>query len=186
MKLTNLSSPSDPEARIMRWVERIVVGERLCPFAHPSIARGGFEIKISEASDLQSAYQSLLDYLADFIKPRADHLDSGLIVFPRTLEDFDEYLDCLAAGEDALEALELDGVIQLASFHPQYLFEGSPPDDHAHWTNRSPFPAFHLLRESSVSDAIDLVRDPEKIPERNIAHMRQLSSDELQALFSDL
>ena len=77
-------------------------------------------------------------------------------------------------------------MIQLASFHPQYLFEGSPPEDHAHWTNRAPLPAFHLLRESAVSDAVDLVRDPDKIPERNIAHLRQLSADELSALFADL
>ena len=186
MRLTDSHSLSDPESRMMRWVERVVVGERLCPFAQPSIARGGFEVKVSEATDLESAYHALLAYLADFVQPASAHLDSGLLVFSDALSDFDEYLDCLAAGEEALEHLELSGVIQLASFHPQYLFEGSPPEDHAHWTNRAPLPAFHLLRESAVSDAVDLVRDPDKIPERNIAHLRQLSADELRALFADL
>ena len=184
--LSESQSSSDASERARRWVERIVVGENLCPFARPSIVRGGFEIQVSEATTLDAAYRDALLHIDGFCQPSSQHLDSSLLVFSAALDDFEEYLDCLAACEYALEELELEGVIQLASFHPDYLFGDADPDDPAHWTNRAPLPAIHLLRESRVSDALASVAHPEKIPERNIEHLRKLSPEELELLFQGL
>jgi len=171
---------------IQRWVDRIVIGENLCPFARPSIDRGQFEIKVSEATNIEEAYRDALTHIEYFCEPSNVHLDSLLLVFSTTLHEFEVYLDCLSACEYALETLELEGIIQLASFHPDYLFDGTDVTDHAHWTNRAPFPAIHLLRESSVSEALNSVTHPDKIPQRNIEHLRKLSPTELKHLFDDL
>lgn len=176
----------DPTQLINSWIERIVIGVNLCPFAAPSIARGGLEVRVSEARDLESAYRDLLSCVNDLLEPNAHHLESALIVFPSALSEFDELLDCLAVCEDALAQLELEGVFQLASFHPHYRFEGEPEDDPAHWSNRAPYPALHILRESSVSEALSAVSHPEKIPQRNIDYLRSRSPEELSALFSGL
>ena len=176
----------DPIQRMQRWVERVVIGENLCPFARPSLRRGGFDMQVSDATTLDEAYRDTLTYLTSFLEPQADRLDSGLLVFSRALDDFEEYLDCLSACEEALITLELEGVIQLASFHPRYLFADTDPDDPAHWTNRSPLPGIHMLRESRVSAALDSVPHPELIPERNIAHLRTITPEALKRLFIDL
>ena len=178
--------PLDPHQRMYLWIERIVIGENLCPFAKPSIKAGRFDLRISEAPTLEKAYIDALNYLEWFLQAESESLDSALLVFPHTLTDFEDYLDCLDALEGAIEELSLEGIIQLASFHPKYVFDGEPADDQAHWTNRAPLPAIHLLREERVSEVLDQVSHPEKIPRRNIGHLRSLSLDQLKALFSDL
>ena len=183
---TQRGASLDPVQRMQRWVERVVIGENLCPFARPSLRRGAFDIQVSDATTLDEAYRDTLTYLSRVLEPQSEQLDSGLLVFPRSLDDFEEYLDCLNACEEALITLKLEGVIQLASFHPRYLFADADPDDPAHWTNRSPLPAIHLLRESRVSTALDSVPHPELIPERNIEHLRSLTPEALKRLFIDL
>ena len=175
-----------PHEQMITWLHRIVIGENLCPFAKPSVDAGQFDLRVSEASDLDRAYLETLSYLDWFLQEEADIFDSAMIIFPQALQEFEVYLDCLAALEAAIEELNLEGIIQLASFHPDYLFEGEAIDDQAHWTNRSPIPAIHLLREERVSQFLDLVPHPEKIPQRNIDHFRSLSSAQLDALFLDL
>ena len=112
----------DPTQLITSWIERVVVGVNLCPFAAPSIARGGFEVRVSDALNFDSAYQDTLLYISDLLEPETRHLESALIVFSSALSEFDEFLDCLIACEDALNQLNLEGIFQLASFHPRYRF----------------------------------------------------------------
>ena len=104
-----------------------------------------------------------------------------LLVFANALQSFDDYLDLLADAQDLLHESGLEGVIQLASFHPDYRFEGEPVDDAANWTNRSPFPMLHLLREASVELAIAEFGDTDAIPERNTARLRSLGAEKARA-----
>ena len=170
---------------IQSWIDRVVIGEHLCPFAQPSIDRNALDIQVSEASNLDDAYRDALHYLSTMLDPPSSFIESGLLVFSGALKDFEEYLDCLEACEEAIGQLNLNGVLQLASFHPDYRFDGSDSDDQANWTNRSPLPAIHFLREEVVSEALSSVSHPEKIPERNIEHLRRLPPEYLRSLFPE-
>lgn len=171
---------------MLTWLHRVVIGERLCPFAKPSLEREGFELYVSAAETFEEAYRDFLTYLTRFLQPSSAHIESGLLVLSRALSDFEEYLDCLAVAEEALEELELSGVVQIASFHPDYRFADTPPDDPAHWTNRAPLPAFHLLREDAMSEALESIVDPDLIPQRNIERLRGMTPEALRALFEGL
>ena len=180
------SKSRDPKRRALEWINRVVIGENLCPFAKPSVDEGRLDLRVSESRSLDDSFRDLLSYLEWFLTADAEHFDSGLLIFSKTLHDFEEFLDCLSAAEEAIVSLNLEGVIQLASFHPEYVFDDSPLNDQAHWTNRSPLPALHLLREARVSEVLERVPHPEKIPQRNIEHLRSLTTTQLETLFADL
>ena len=141
-----------------RWLERGVIGLSLCPFAKAVHVRGQIRWTVSGASDRRE----LLDELKHEL---------------RVLADFVDYLDFLDEAERAVRKAGLEGVLQVASFHPDYAFADAPPDDPANATNRSPYPMLHLLREASVERAVAAAPDAADIYERNVATLRRLGHE---------
>ena len=162
------------EADVRRWLERAVIGLNLCPFAKAVYARDQVRIVVSDASTARALLEELGEELALLRDTPAERIDTTLLVHPGVLQDFLDYNDFLDDADGLVEALELEGVLQVASFHPQYQFAGTEPDDAENLTNRAPYPILHLLREDSVDRAVAAYPEPDSIIERNVATMREL------------
>lgn len=166
------------------WVEKLVVGEGLCPFAHPVMDK--LHIEASTSQDLESITRSFLSLLNEMQLADDKDLPTALFIVTHALSDFDDYLDWLFVCEDLLEQTGLEGDIQLASFHPRYEFEGEDAKAMTNYTNRSPFPMIHFIRENHISEALKTVTKPEAIPERNKRHMQRLGKEGLLNLMPEL
>ena len=164
------------------WVERVVIGLDLCPFAKAPQRKGQVRYVLSEARDGEALLAELVDELNRLAETPAGRIETTLIVHPHVLADFADYNDFLGVAEDAVVELGLEGVLQVASFHPGYRFEGVAADDVTNATNRSPYPTLHLLREESVERAVAAFPDAEAIYEANMETMRRLGSDGWEAL----
>ena len=162
------------EAGVRRWLERAVIGLNLCPFAKAVYVKDQARIVISDASTERALLEELGEELARLRDTPADEIDTTLLVHPQVLGDFLDYNDFLGDADDLVEAMNLEGVLQVASFHPQYQFADSEPDDADNLTNRAPYPILHLLREASIDRAVAAYPDPDAIIERNIATVREL------------
>lgn len=152
------------------WIEAVVLGLDLCPFAHAPWRAGRVRLVASRAEGPMELLAELLGearLLADAPEP-----DTTLLVVPHLLADFDDLLDLQAAGEAVLEAEGLDEVVQLVGFHPDYAFADADPEDPANATNRSPHPTLHLLRRAQVADAVARHPDVHGIAARNVALLR--------------
>jgi hypothetical protein len=169
-------------AETRAWVERAVIGLRLCPFARVPQLKGQVRYVVSAASDPESLLADLVAELNRLVAEPAERIETTLLIHPHVLTDFADYNDFLFRAEGAVRALGLEGVIQVASFHPRYQFAGSAPDDVANATNRSPHPTLHLLREASIERALDTFAHPEAIFEANIATMQRLGAEGWAAL----
>lgn len=167
----------DPIADTQRWLERAVIGLNLCPFAKAVHAKGQIRWVLSDASTPQALLAELGEELALLRDADPEAVDTTLIVHPQVLQDFVDYNDFLGDADALVEAMDLDGVLQVASFHPQYQFADSGPDDIENYTNRSPYPTLHLLREDSVSRAVEAFPDPDVIIERNVETLRKLGRE---------
>jgi uncharacterized protein len=157
-----------------RWIESVVIGLNLCPFARRVFAGDLIRYAVSAATDPDSLLTDLATELSALANAPRDCVETTLLIHPDALADFLDYNDFLAGADRLVDDLGLRGVIQIASFHPQYRFAGTKTDDVENYTNRSPYPMLHLLREESVSE---VNRDPEVmtgIPERNVATMKAL------------
>jgi len=165
---------ADAIGATQRWLERAVIGLNLCPFAKAVQAKGQVRWVLSDATTPEALLEQLGEELLHLRDTPADETDTTLIVHPRVLGDFLDYNDFLDTADALVESLALDGVLQVASFHPHYQFAGNVPDDVENFTNRSPYPTLHLLREDSVSRAVAAFPDPEVIVERNVETLRQL------------
>jgi len=165
---------ADAIGATQRWLERAVIGLNLCPFAKAVQAKGQVRWVLSDATTPEALLEQLGEELLHLRDTPADETDTTLIVHPRVLGDFLDYNDFLDTADALVESLALDGVLQVASFHPHYQFAGNGPDDVENFTNRSPYPTLHLLREDSVSRAVAAFPDPEVIVERNVETLRQL------------
>jgi uncharacterized protein len=172
-------------AATRRWLERSVIGLNLCPFAE-SVYRGG-RVRFRVVEERSAA--ALLSELQQELKllNEADPLsvETSLLIHPWVLTDFVEYNDFLSVCEAVIAELDLEGEVQVASFHPQYQFAGTQADDIENYTNRSPYPMLHLLRESSVERAIEAVPDTDEIYKRNIRTLRGLGHEGWQRLWRD-
>ncbi|MDA0379310.1 MAG: DUF1415 domain-containing protein [Bacteroidetes bacterium] len=167
-------------AATREWVESFVIGLNLCPFARKEMVRNRIRFCVTEAAspvELMEVLESELDR----ITADAD-IGTTLIIHPAVLTDFETYLDFLDVADDLLVEKDLEGEIQIASFHPDYLFAGTDADDASNWTNRSPHPMLHLLREEDVERAVETHPDVEGIPERNIALMEELGVERLRKM----
>nr|WP_225314259.1 DUF1415 domain-containing protein [Marinobacter halotolerans] len=165
-----------------QWLEEVVIGLNLCPFARKELVNHRVRFVVSSADSAEALLADLQSELSHLdIHPETE---TTLLVHPGVLADFDTYNDFLAVGDGLLELLELDGIFQIASFHPDYRFAGTGPDDAENFTNRSPFPMLHLLREASVERAVESHPDPDAIPERNIALMQSLGTAEMRQRLS--
>lgn len=164
----------DPIGDTRRWLERAVIGLNLCPFAKAVVNKGQVRMVLSEARDEEALLAELGEELVRLRDTPAGEVDTTLIVHPQVLGDFLDYNDFLDTADALVEELGLEGVLQVASFHPQYQFADSGPDDIANFTNRSPWPTLHLLREDSVSRAVEAFPDPDAIVERNVETLQKL------------
>ncbi len=169
-------------AETRAWVERAVIGLNLCPFAKAPQVKGQVRYVTSEARDAEALLADLVGELNRLAETPADRVETTLLVHPRVLNDFLDFNDFLDLAENAVVDLELDGVIQVASFHPRYRFAGSEADDVANATNRSPYPTLHLLREESIDRAVAAFPDAAAIFESNVATMRGLGAEGWAAL----
>lgn len=165
---------TDPIAATQHWLERIVIGLNLCPFAKAVHARRQVRYVLSEDTSAEALLETLARELALLRDTPAEEIDTTLLVHPHVLGEFLDYNDFLDAADALVAGMDLEGVLQVASFHPDYVFAGSDPGDVANCTNRSPYPTLHLLREDSVSRAVAAFPDPEVIVERNIETLRRL------------
>ena len=175
---------ADPIADTRRWLEAAVIGLNLCPFAKAVHAKGQVRYVLSEADTPEALLAQLGEELLFLRDAPPAEVDTTLVVHPRVLQDFLDYNDFLALADDLVVQLGLDGVLQVASFHPQYQFEGSHPDDIDNFTNRSPHPTLHLLREDSVTRAVAAYPDASVIVDRNIDTLRKLGREGWDKLFS--
>ena len=164
----------DPIGDTRRWLERAVIGLNLCPFAKAVVNKGQVRMVLSEARDEAALLAELGEELVRLRDTPAAEVDTTLIVHPQVLGDFLDYNDFLDTADALVDELGLEGVLQVASFHPQYQFADSGPDDIANFTNRSPWPTLHLLREDSVSRAVEAFPDPDAIVERNVETLQKL------------
>ncbi|MEQ9108614.1 MAG: DUF1415 domain-containing protein [Limnobacter sp.] len=163
-----------------RWVEQVVVVFNLCPFAKRELVKERVRFVVSKAVDEATLLDELAHELA--LLNVDDSIETTLLVHPQLLRDFYRYNDFLEAADELLVDMDLEGVYQVASFHPDYQFGGTEPDDAENYTNRSPYPMLHLLREDSLSEAIDNYPEVDLIPERNIECMNEQGVDRLRAL----
>ena len=168
---------SDAIEATRRWLERAVIGLNLCPFAKAVHVRGQIRWVLSDATTPEALLETLGEELLWLRDTSAEEVDTTLLIHPQVLTDFLDYNDFLETADALVESLGLDGVLQVASFHPDYQFAGSAPDDVENFTNRSPCPTLHLLREDSVSRAVEAFPDPEVIVERNVETLRKLGAD---------
>jgi hypothetical protein len=168
-------SPSSVEERTRHWVERMVIGLQLCPFARKPYAAGTVRFRVSRADSPNRLRSDLVEEMQLLTREPREVIETTLLIHPWTFSDFDDFNAFLDVVDDCLRELDLEGVVQVASFHPDYLFAGSDRDDVSNATNRSPYPMLHLLREQSLSEALDRFEgDPATIPARNVALLESL------------
>ncbi|MFA0923393.1 DUF1415 domain-containing protein [Xanthomonas fragariae] len=175
--MTSTPATPDPLTATCKWIERAVIGLNLCPFAKAVYVKDQVRLVLSDASTPEALLEQLAEELVLLRDTPAEQIDTTLIVHPDVLTDFLDYNDFLDNADAAVEALDLQGVLQVASFHPDYQFAGAALDDAANFTNRSPFPTLHLLREDSVERAVAAFPDPDVIVERNIETLERLGRD---------
>ena len=183
--MTDTFDPAQIETDVRRWLERAVIGLNLCPFAKAVYVKDQVRIVISDASTERALLEELGEELALLRDTPADEIDTTLLVHPQVLGDFLDYNDFLGDADALVEAMDLDGVLQVASFHPQYQFAGSQPDDADNLTNRAPYPILHLLREASIDRAVAAYPDPDAIIARNIATVRELGVEGWSKLLAE-
>lgn len=182
-----MAGDNHPEiVRSRQWLERAVIGLNLCPFAKAVHARGQVRWVLSDATDEEALLADLVHELQWLQDASVDEVETTLIVHPHVLADFEEYNQFLDIADAAISELDLEGEIQVASFHPQYRFAGSGPDDIEDYSNRSPYPMLHLLREASIARAVAAFPEAERIYGRNIEALRALGHAGWRALWADL
>lgn len=161
-------SDEDVIAATRQWIEKAVIGLNLCPFARAVYVKDQVRFVVSRAQHLDGLLEDLdreLDFLAA-ADPKA--VETTLLIHPALLQDFLDFNDFMQLAEAAVDEHGLDGVIQIASFHPRFQFEGTAPDDMGNFSNRAPFPTLHLLREASIERAVAAFPEAETIYKRNI------------------
>ena len=174
----------DPIAATRNWLEKAVIGLNLCPFAKAVYVKNQVRFVLSDATTPEALVEQLAEELLLLRDTPAEQIDTTLIIHPEVLTDFLDYNDFLDNADAAVEALDLGGILQVASFHPDYQFDGTHPDDPSNCTNRSPFPTLHLLREDSVERAVATFPDPDVIVERNIATLDKLGAEGFKRLLA--
>lgn len=183
-----MPAPADPRdddaviARTRAWVDRAVIGLNLCPFAKAPQVKGLVRYAVSHATDPAALLTDLIAELERLAESPPDRLETTLLIHPQVLVDFAEYNAFLEVAEDTVTELDLEGVLQVASFHPQYQFAGTCADDIGNATNRSPYPTLHLIREASIDRAVAAFPEAEAIYETNIATLERLGAEGWAAL----
>jgi len=164
------------------WVERVVIGLKLCPFAPAPALKGLIRYVSSDAETPEALLEDLEKELRHLVASPPEEIETTLLIHPRVLQDFHDFNDFLELADELVRMLELEGEIQIASFHPHYQFADTESDDIGNATNRSPYPTLHLLREESIARAVDSFGDTRSISTANLATLERLGLEGLQAL----
>lgn len=176
----NIQTASDVIEQTRCWIQKVIIGLNFCPFAKRVFDRNTIHYAVIDSNNLDICLQALIEECIQL--DRDENIETSLLVFQNALADFYSYLNFVDQANALLAKQGYEGIYQLASFHPDYCFEGAQDNDPANFTNRSPYPMLHLIRETSIEKALQHYPDPESIPERNIelarakglATMRQL------------
>jgi hypothetical protein len=164
-------------AATKHWLEAAVIGLELCPFAKAVYLDQQIRYAVTNADTPEALLEDLIGELQALAVADPAETETTLLIHPRVFEDFLDYNDFLGVAEETVADLGLEGILQVASFHPQYQFAGTGPEDIENYTNRSPYPMLHLLREESVERAVAAFPDTTQIYEKNIATLRQLGHE---------
>ncbi|UVW30262.1 DUF1415 domain-containing protein [Massilia sp. H6] len=180
MSTTKPNLHADDEAILAAtrgWLERAVIGLNLCPFAKAVYIKEQVRLVVSSARTPEALLEQLMDELQHLSDTPAADTDTTLLIHPFVLNDFEDYNEFLDVADAAVEDMHLDGELQVASFHPDYQFADSDPNDIANYTNRAPYPILHLLREDSIDRAVEAFPEAAEIFEKNIETMEKLGHD---------
>ncbi|MBI3902625.1 MAG: DUF1415 domain-containing protein [Nitrosomonadales bacterium] len=178
-------SDDDIIALTQLWLERAVIGLNLCPFAKAVHVKKQIRYVVSSATTPEELLDELMRELEVIAEAPSSKIDTTLLIHPYVLSDFLDYNDFLGVVDDTLEEMELDGILQVASMHPYYQFADTEPDDIENYTNRSPYPMLHLLREASIVQAVAAYPEAEDIFDRNIETLRRIGHEGWEALGVD-
>jgi hypothetical protein len=178
--LSELLEDDEIVGSVRRWVESVIVELNLCPFAKRELVKNRVRFTVTEATTGEQLLMALQAELA--LLDSDPSVETTLLIHPEVLQDFYDYNQFLSDADGLLVRMKLEGVYQIASFHPDYRFSGTDPEDVENYTNRSPYPLLHLLREESLERVIADSPDVDKIPARNIELMNNLGQDKLQVL----
>ena len=174
---------ADVQAKVEQWLSDVVVGLNLCPFARKPQRAGLVRYSLSRATSEKELLAELLAELEYLDNTHAEQLETTLLIIPNFLQDFVDYNQFLDLADWLLERHDYEGVYQLATFHPNYQFAGTRPDDAENLTNRAPYPILHLIREDSIERVLENYPEPESIPDKNIACVKSLTPGQLKKLF---
>ncbi|MFZ2853441.1 MAG: DUF1415 domain-containing protein [Rhodocyclaceae bacterium] len=188
MNSTNtMASPTAEEAiaATAKWLDRAVVGLNLCPFARRAQVRQQVRYAVSEARDSDALLADLERELQHLAAVSPEETDTTLLIHPYVLEDFDDFVDFLGLVDVVVRTQGLTGTLQVANFHPDYCFADAEPDDLGNYSNRSPYPTLHLIREASIARALAAFPDADSIYRRNIETLERIGRKGWQALDVD-
>ncbi|MBC7405051.1 MAG: DUF1415 domain-containing protein [Cytophaga sp.] len=182
-----MTAPIVPPSAIITstqvWLEKAVIGLNLCPFAKAVQIKEQIRYFVSEARTPEDLLQDLMSELEFLAEANSEKLETTLLIHPYVLNDFLDYNEFLDVADAALEEADLDGILQIASFHPDYQFADTKLDDVENFTNRSPYPTLHLLREESIDKAVLAFPEADAIYDKNIQTLRELGADGWRKLF---
>ncbi|TRX00492.1 DUF1415 domain-containing protein [Candidatus Methylobacter oryzae] len=181
MTLKTLSD-QDVKSATQTWLKSVIIEYGICPFAGREQERGSIYFSINRDIETEQCLLHLIDE-CERLNKETD-IETTLLIYTEGFAEFDDYLDFVEIAESLLIEQGYEGTYQLASFHPDYCFQGSDEDDAGNYTNRSPYPMLHLLRESSIERAVANYPDPENIPQHNIELTRKLGLAKMQALLA--
>ncbi|MBD5771901.1 DUF1415 domain-containing protein [Marinomonas colpomeniae] len=166
----------------MKWVKDFIVALNVCPFAKREVEKERVRIMVLRSKKTEVALEELMAEIQWLDEQQ--ETETTLLVFPTLFKDFHRYLDFVEMAENLMFDQSCEGIYQLATFHPDYCFSGTEPDDVSNYTNRSPYPMLHLLREASMDKAIEFYGDTSKIPNQNIEKMETLGKTKLDDMFA--
>lgn len=169
--------------QVEQWLNDVVIGLNLCPFAAKPQRNKQIKIFVSEATQEEALLEDILLQLIELSTIEPEKLETTLVVVPNMLQDFWDYNFCIDWVEGLIKQQDWEGIFQVTTFHPDYCFGGAAPEDDENLTNRSPYPIFHLIREESMEKVLKHYPDPESIPDTNIARVSALSEEERKKLF---
>jgi hypothetical protein len=177
-----------PESTIiehtLNWVRSFVIEYNLCPFAKMPVNQGSLRITVSDHKKQALALETLMSEI-HFLDENPS-IETTLLVFSQGFKEFFPYLDLVELAEELIQQLDYDAVYQIASFHPDYYFANTSPDDLTNYTNRSPYPMLHILREERLDRAIAAYGDTDKIPEQNSETLRRLGLEQIKKIINAL
>ncbi len=186
MNDTPKTIPSDAQAvaDTVEWLEKAVIGLNLCPFAKAVHVKQQIRYHVSHATDAEGLLQELVSELELLAETSPEKIETTLLIHPQALSDFMDFNDFLEVADAVVEELQLDGILQVASFHPDYQFDETHVDDIENFSNRSPWPTLHLIREASIDAAVEAFPDAADIYERNIETLKKLGHAGWKKLFT--